>query len=216
MDVLVAGNAAIGRLDAILDRPDQLLARDLLFGVELQEGTDEVTTHDGLRSMCETRISGPGSKKKRGGHPRPGAAVQLPRSIHPERVDPQRATPVTPRATPSRRGQAVRSCEADASGRRSVCVCAGRQRSGSHRVPAASGRTRARGRRCRCPRAVASDRPSSAHRPSSSTVAARPGARTPAQFGTGHGDRPRTGPARWSPARTMAPRLGSASGTASS
>ena len=52
VDVLVAGDAPIGRLDAVLDGPDQLLARDLLLGVELQEGTDEVTTHDRLRSVC--------------------------------------------------------------------------------------------------------------------------------------------------------------------
>ena len=51
VDVLVAGDAAIGGLDAVLDGADQLLAGDLLLGVELEEGTDEVSTHDGLRSL---------------------------------------------------------------------------------------------------------------------------------------------------------------------
>ena len=51
VDVLIAGDAAIGRLDAVLDRSDELLAGDLLLGVELEEGTDEVSTHDGLRSL---------------------------------------------------------------------------------------------------------------------------------------------------------------------
>ena len=51
MDVLVAGDAPIGRLDAVLDGPDELFAGDLLLGVELEEGTDEVSTHDGLRSL---------------------------------------------------------------------------------------------------------------------------------------------------------------------
>ena len=51
VDVLVAGDAPVGRLDAVLDRPDELLAGDLLLGIELEEGTDEVSTHDGLRSL---------------------------------------------------------------------------------------------------------------------------------------------------------------------
>ena len=51
VDVLVAGDAPVGGLDAVLDRPDELLAGDLLLGVELEEGTDEVSTHDGLRSL---------------------------------------------------------------------------------------------------------------------------------------------------------------------
>ena len=46
VDVLVAGDAPVGRLDAVLDRPDELLAGDLLLGVELEEGTNEVSTHD--------------------------------------------------------------------------------------------------------------------------------------------------------------------------
>src|SRR6185503_8524532 len=45
VDVLVAGDAAIGGLDAVLHRVDQLLARDLLLGVELEERTDEIATH---------------------------------------------------------------------------------------------------------------------------------------------------------------------------
>ena len=75
VDVLVSGDPPVGRLDAVLDGPDELLARDLLLGVELEEGTDEVSTHDDLRSLC---MFDPATlKKKRGGHPRHGAAVQL-------------------------------------------------------------------------------------------------------------------------------------------
>jgi hypothetical protein len=72
MDVLVAGHPTVGRLDAVLDRVDQLLAGDLLFRVQLKEGTDEVSTHDAPPTRW-FRI-GP-TIKKRGGHPRHGAAV---------------------------------------------------------------------------------------------------------------------------------------------
>jgi hypothetical protein len=51
MDVLVARDAPVGRLDAVLDGTDQLLPGDLLLGVQLQEGTDEVSTHDDLLSL---------------------------------------------------------------------------------------------------------------------------------------------------------------------
>ena len=61
VDVLVTGHPAVGRLDAVLDGSDQLLARDLLFGIELEEGTDEVSTHDDLRSLC---VFGRGRSKK--------------------------------------------------------------------------------------------------------------------------------------------------------
>ena len=45
VDVLVAGRAAVGRLDRLLDGPDELLARDALLSVQLQEGADEISTH---------------------------------------------------------------------------------------------------------------------------------------------------------------------------
>ena len=45
LDVLVALGPPVGRLDGILDGPDELLARDLLLRVELQQGGDEVTIH---------------------------------------------------------------------------------------------------------------------------------------------------------------------------
>ena len=48
VDVLVAPDAAVGRLDRLLHRPDQLLARDLLLGVQLEEGADEIATHHRL------------------------------------------------------------------------------------------------------------------------------------------------------------------------
>ena len=76
VDVLVAGDAAIGRLDAVLDGPDQLLTGDLLLGVELEEGAHEVSTHDRLLFCARCQITA-GPKKRRGGHPRHGAAVQL-------------------------------------------------------------------------------------------------------------------------------------------
>ena len=64
VDVLVTGDAPVGGLDAVLDGSDQLLARDLLFGVELEEGTDEVSTHDDLRSLCD--VHGRRSKRNVG------------------------------------------------------------------------------------------------------------------------------------------------------
>ena len=45
VDVLVARDAPIGGLDAVLHRPDELLARDLLLGIQLKEGANEVSTH---------------------------------------------------------------------------------------------------------------------------------------------------------------------------
>ena len=55
VDVLVAGDAAIGGLDAVLHRVDQLLARDLLLGVELEEGTDEIATHGASSLLPNSR-----------------------------------------------------------------------------------------------------------------------------------------------------------------
>jgi len=48
VDVLVARDAPVGRLDAVLHRSDELLTRDLLLGVQLKEGANEVSTHDRL------------------------------------------------------------------------------------------------------------------------------------------------------------------------
>ena len=45
VDVLVARRPAVRRLDRLLDGPDQLLARDALLSVELQEGADEISAH---------------------------------------------------------------------------------------------------------------------------------------------------------------------------
>ena len=67
VDVLVARDASIGRLDAVLDRVDQLLPRDLLLGVELEEGTDEIATHVASSLHAIVRWA---DIKKRGGHPR--------------------------------------------------------------------------------------------------------------------------------------------------
>ena len=67
VDVLVARDTAVGGLDAVLDRVDQLLSGDLLLGVELEEGTDEIATHDA--SLLHTDSDG-ADIKKRGGHPR--------------------------------------------------------------------------------------------------------------------------------------------------
>ena len=57
LDVLVARDAAIGGLDAVLHRVDQLLSGDLLLGVELEEGTDEIATHGA--SSLHSDHSGP-------------------------------------------------------------------------------------------------------------------------------------------------------------
>src|SRR4029077_14326741 len=45
LDVLVAFGPPVGRLDGVLDRPDELVAGDLLLLVELQQRGDEVTIH---------------------------------------------------------------------------------------------------------------------------------------------------------------------------
>jgi hypothetical protein len=65
--VIVAGDPAIGGLDAVLDRVDQLLTGDLLLGVQLEEGTDEIATHDASSLVRCLRWA---DIKKRGGHPR--------------------------------------------------------------------------------------------------------------------------------------------------
>ena len=45
VDVLFVGDAPVGGGDRLLDGADELLARDLLLGVELKEGADEIPTH---------------------------------------------------------------------------------------------------------------------------------------------------------------------------
>jgi hypothetical protein len=45
LDVLVAGDTPVGRLDRLLDGPNQLLPGDALLSVQLQERADEITTH---------------------------------------------------------------------------------------------------------------------------------------------------------------------------
>jgi hypothetical protein len=45
VDVLVTCHSAVGGLDAVLHRVDQLLSGNLLLGVELEERTDEIATH---------------------------------------------------------------------------------------------------------------------------------------------------------------------------
>ena len=45
VDVLVAADPPVGRLDGLLDGADELLARDLLLGIQLEEGADEIATH---------------------------------------------------------------------------------------------------------------------------------------------------------------------------
>ena len=86
MDVLVTGDATVRGLDAVLDGADQLFAGDLLFGVELEEGTDEVSTHDGLRSL---HVQVAPLKKKRGGHPRHRSGRSVAAKYTPGSVDAQ-------------------------------------------------------------------------------------------------------------------------------
>ena len=60
VDVLIAGDPAIGRLDAVLHRTDELLTGDLLLRVELKEGAHEVSTHAGSSCCaCPNGTSGP-------------------------------------------------------------------------------------------------------------------------------------------------------------
>jgi hypothetical protein len=44
VNILVTGGTAVRRLDRLLDGPDELLSRDALLSVELQEGAYEVST----------------------------------------------------------------------------------------------------------------------------------------------------------------------------
>ena len=77
-DVLLAGDAAIGGLDAFLERPDERLAGNLLLGVELEQRTDEVTTHPAppccVRSMAASPLR---HEETWVGHPRPGGGLAL-------------------------------------------------------------------------------------------------------------------------------------------
>ncbi len=77
VDVLVTGDAPVRRLDAVLDGSDQLLTGDLLLRVELEEGADEVSTHDRLLFLRKMPNHGRSEKKTRGS-PTSGAAVKLP------------------------------------------------------------------------------------------------------------------------------------------
>ena len=81
VDVLVTGDPPVRRLDPVLDGSDQLLFRDLLLGVELEEGTDEVSTHDGLRSLCRLFIAP--LNKETWGSPTSGSGRSVGGSIHP-------------------------------------------------------------------------------------------------------------------------------------
>ena len=102
VDVLVAGDAPVGRLDAVLDGADQLLAGDLLLGVELEEGTDEVSTHDGLRSLC--RYSWRRSKKNVGVTHVTERPFSWMGSIHPDAWTLKRGAPDGERQEPAAGG----------------------------------------------------------------------------------------------------------------
>ena len=86
VDVLFAGDAAICSLDALLQGTHQDLSGNLLLRVELEERTDEVSTHE-----CASHNGDDGTPLTRrnvGGHPRLGAAASI-ASILPR--DPSRA-----------------------------------------------------------------------------------------------------------------------------
>ena len=71
-DVLVAGLAPVGGLDGVLDGVDQLVARNLLLGIELEQGSDEVTIHGAPPVTSAVRRPIPvwsDRQKKRGGSP---------------------------------------------------------------------------------------------------------------------------------------------------
>ncbi len=88
--VLVAGSCPpVGRLDGLGKGGHQLLARDVLFGIQLQERADEVTVHvaPSFRSASRCPPLGqtlPLLTKKRGGHPRSEAAKICRREYTPE------------------------------------------------------------------------------------------------------------------------------------
>ena len=73
---------------SFLDRPDELLPGDLLLGVELEEGTDEVSTHDGLRSLCRCQVA---AQKETWGSPTSRSGRSVGAEYTPGWVDPQRA-----------------------------------------------------------------------------------------------------------------------------
>ena len=84
VDVLIARDPPVGGLDGLLDGPDELLAGNLLFGVQLEEGTDEISTHDAASDKKSDAITELPVRKKTWGSPtsRSGRSVQ--RSIHAE------------------------------------------------------------------------------------------------------------------------------------
>ena len=72
VDVLVAGGTLIRGLNGLLDGPNQLLPRDPLLSVELQEGADEIPTH------FAPPVS-PATQQKTWGSPTSRAASRFPR-----------------------------------------------------------------------------------------------------------------------------------------
>ena len=59
MDVLFIGDAPVGGRDRLFDGADKLLARDLLLGVQLEQGADEIPTHVVVASSPDTTVSPP-------------------------------------------------------------------------------------------------------------------------------------------------------------
>ena len=90
-DVLLAGDAAIGGLDALFDGADQRLLGNLLLGVELEERTDEVTTHHAPPCSLLARRAPLRHKETWVGHPRSVAASLIGAEYTPGPVDPQSA-----------------------------------------------------------------------------------------------------------------------------
>src|SRR5664280_534889 len=90
--VLVAGDPAVGGLDGVGDREDQVLPGNALLGVELEEGAHEVAAHAvHLPQSCSTnggRLGRP--KEKRGGHPRHGAARSKLPGVYRTQAEPPR------------------------------------------------------------------------------------------------------------------------------
>ena len=84
-DVLLAGDPAVGSLDAFLEGPDERLAGDLLLGVELEQRTDEVTTHPVPPCILLDGGEAPVTRRNVGWSPtfRGGLAL-LRASIHPD------------------------------------------------------------------------------------------------------------------------------------
>jgi hypothetical protein len=93
VDILIARDAPVSRLDRLLDGPNKLLTGDLLLGVQLEEGTDEISTHDAPPQIVIGYGNDHPEKKNVGVTHVTERPFSSARSIHPRGVDPQSRPP---------------------------------------------------------------------------------------------------------------------------